>query len=458
MAFDFLRDPSDAPHEIATGRPRMRDVVHKESKPEGPAPKLPHTEEKSGADVPIRVVKPLDFERMPREPFFEKREVERVTPPAASYYGFYWFFGVLALAGGGFLLLNIFSYVNVNVTPKQQAVDVNLPIRASATGGRDVGLEVIRLEERGTFGSAVTEVRNVNEKASGQVVIYNAYSQEPQTLVVGTRLEAPNGKIYRLSNAVKVPGTKVEGGKITPQGVEVTAVADKPGPEYNAALTDFTIPGFKGTPRYQKFYARSKTEMKGGASGTFNAVSEEDVQKAIESAKEYFARVFQEKIKANLPEGVLQPENSSRITYTAERVDPPINSEAKEVKVEVLAVFEGFGLNRKDLEETIVSSHLSLAPDETVTIQNLSALKFEKVNEDFPNKVANFRVTGKARFVWDFDEKALKEELIKSKERAKVFEQYPAIERAEIHFKPPWWRIFPKDPDRVNMRRTMAES
>ena len=365
---------------------------------------------------------------------------------------------MLALAGGGFLLLNIFSYVNVNVTPKQQAVDVNLPIRASATGGRDVGLEVIRLEERGTFGSAVTEVRNVNEKASGQVVIYNAYSQEPQTLVVGTRLEAPNGKIYRLSNAVKVPGTKVEGGKITPQGVEVTAVADKPGPEYNAALTDFTIPGFKGMPRYQKFYARSKTEMKGGASGTFNAVSEEDVQKAIESAKEYFARVFQEKIKANLPEGVLQPENSSRITYTAERVDPPINSEAKEVKVEVLAVFEGFGLNRKDLEETIVSSHLSLAPDETVTIQNLSALKFEKVNEDFPNKVANFRVTGKARFVWDFDEKALKEELIKSKERAKVFEQYPAIERAEIHFKPPWWRIFPKDPDRVNMRRTMAES
>ena len=92
-----------------------------------------------------------------------------------------------------------------------------------------------------------------------------------------------------------------------------------------------------------------------------------------------------------------------------------------------------------------------------MAISNLSQLKFEKVNEDFANKTANFRITGAAHFVWQFDEAALKDDLIVSEDRPAVFEKYPAVERAEVHFKPAWWRLFPKDPDRVKIRQIAEE-
>lgn len=43
--------------------------------------------------------------------------------------------------------------------------------------------------------------------------------------------------------------------------------ADGYGTEYNSAETDFTIPGFKGTPREKSFYARSKGTITSGFIG-----------------------------------------------------------------------------------------------------------------------------------------------------------------------------------------------
>ncbi|MEK7084963.1 MAG: hypothetical protein AAB904_00375 [Patescibacteria group bacterium] len=465
MAFEFFRDE-------ATGRPMVRDVVKKGQKApastpassrssgtsEGAAsPLSPRAFEKPSPGIPIRVIKKAEPKSAP-EPLFRQREIVAAkSSHSGSYTGFFWFFGALAAVAAAFFLLNVFGYVDVVITPKTQKVEVSLPIRASAAGGRDVGLEIIRAEERMMVTEPITQTRTLEQKATGQVVIYNAYSRAPQVLVQGTRLEAPGGRIYRTGQAVTVPGAKMEGTKIIPQGVEVSVSADKPGKEYNLGLSDFTIPGFKGTPQYQKFYARSKTEMKGGIAGTFTAVTEEDVDRAIYKAKTPLADALKKKIESDLPAGVFLPQNSSRITYTASRVEPPLLSEAREAAVEVLAVFEGLGLNQKDLEETIASSYLSLSPDEPVAISNLSELMFEKVHEDFTSKVANFRVTGAAHFVWQFDEAALKDDLIASEDRALVFEKYPAVERAEVRFKPAWWRIFPKDPDRVKIRRITAE-
>ena len=80
---------------------------------------------------------------------------------------------------------------------------------------------------------------------------------------------------------VTIPGTKVENGKTVPGSKEVDVVADKAGAEYNIGLTDFTIPGFKGSPKFETVFARSKTEMTGGYVGNSQIVTKNAVDIAV---------------------------------------------------------------------------------------------------------------------------------------------------------------------------------
>ena len=92
------------------------------------------------------------------------------------------------------------------------------------------------------------------KKAHGSVVIYNEYNSSPQTLVATTRLESSDGKIFRLTKNIVVPGTTVVGGSPQPGAIEAEVVADQAGSEYNIDQTKFTIPGFSGGPKFDKFY------------------------------------------------------------------------------------------------------------------------------------------------------------------------------------------------------------
>lgn len=109
-------------------------------------------------------------------------------------------------------------------------------------------------------------------KARGTVTIYNSNSTE-QLLVAGTRLETPNGKIYRLDGRVTVP--KMINSN-TPGSIQVLVTADKSGESYNVAQADFTLPGLVGTARYKTVYARTKGPIAGGSETAVRLVDEKD--------------------------------------------------------------------------------------------------------------------------------------------------------------------------------------
>src|SRR6185436_19331087 len=104
---------------------------------------------------------------------------------------------------------------------------------------------------------------------------YNNYSTASQNLDIDTRLEGSNGKIYKTKTKIVIPGMK--DGKTG--SVEVKVYASVAGPEYNSAPLDFKIFGFKGTPKYSKFYGRSKGALSGGAKGKAPALSAEEEDK-----------------------------------------------------------------------------------------------------------------------------------------------------------------------------------
>ncbi|MFZ2152358.1 MAG: hypothetical protein WAV09_04615, partial [Minisyncoccia bacterium] len=135
----------------------------------------------------------------------------------------------------------------------------------------------------------------VLSKAKGTVTIYNANSTE-QSLVASTRLEAPNGKIYRLDNKIVVPKASIVGGKSVPGSIQALVTADKAGESYNTTQSDFTFPGLVGSPRYKNVYARTKGALSGGSESKTFTLDEKDKNEKIEA----FAKEVSESLKAEI--------------------------------------------------------------------------------------------------------------------------------------------------------------
>lgn len=115
-------------------------------------------------------------------------------------------------------------------------------------------------------------------KARGTVTIYNSNSTE-QLLVAGTRLQTPNGKIYRLDGRVTVPKML---NSSTPGSIQALVTADKPGASYNVTQADFTLPGLLGTARYKTVYARTKGPIAGGSETAVRLIDEKDKAEKVE--------------------------------------------------------------------------------------------------------------------------------------------------------------------------------
>jgi hypothetical protein len=169
----------------------------------------------------------------------------------------------------GTKVINGFSKIIIQISPHKELINIDLALKASETNSSasDLPLEIMRIEINKEKSAVPTGVKEVETKASGQIIIYNAFSSATQPLVRNTRFETPDGKIYRIKQSLSVPGASIKDGETIPGSIEATVYADEAGEEYNISLTDFTIPGFKGGPRFDKFYARSKTPMSGGFMG-----------------------------------------------------------------------------------------------------------------------------------------------------------------------------------------------
>lgn len=178
----------------------------------------------------------------------------------------------------------------------------------------------------------------VERKTSGKVVLYNAFSSTPQKLVANTRLQTPNGLIYRLKDPVSIPGQTTVNGKKVPGSVEASIEADQIGESYNQGLRDFSVVAYKGTDRYEKVYGRSKTALAGGYNGEVPNIAQKDINSAVSNmreqiskdADEYFSKIAKEK------PGYLYIESSKKVSYSEPKTD--VSKDGKKATVKLSAV------------------------------------------------------------------------------------------------------------------------
>ncbi|MEK7649715.1 MAG: hypothetical protein AAB367_02000 [Patescibacteria group bacterium] len=339
------------------------------------------------------------------------------------------------------------STLTLVVTKQERefTIDQDVPLVVAA---KEFKTEIV---ERGEGSS--TNVEAFSKRASGIVVVYNDYSSEPQVLVARTRFQTAKGLVFRANNRVVVPGKKGD----KPGSVEVEITADEPGEKYNVGFADFKIPGFAGTPKYEKFYARSRADsagdIKGGAAGQGKVVGKAEAETLLKE--------LEDKVRANLAAKLagevqgpytLFPE-TIEVSVTLRVTDPPVGApgdkffgevrgEAKVLAVD-RAVFQAALANILFEDKSLIAS-FALPADMRPSC--------EKPKLDYAKSTISCTVQGKVAFegvvsVDEFRSKVLASK--KADDLKDLLGLYPGIKKIEETFRPAFLRRIPSRPGQL---------
>lgn len=359
------------------------------------------------------------------------------------------------IASAGFLL----PRANVNLVFEHTAWDFDTTLvidpsrQAAAFDESSMTLPGIVLSEKKNITQTypASDKGHVERKAQGEVTIYNAYDKSTQALVANTRIESPDGKIFRLVSGVTVPAATMEGGELVPQGVKAKVVADAVGDSYNIGpVSKFTIPGFAGSPRYEGFYAVSETAMTGGFVGETAFPTETDIAAAREQAKSALFDSLKNALLFNVPEGIVVAGDMVEMSVSEESVDKNVN-EKGEFSITLYGEARAFGFQEDDFKGLVTK-------EMTRTTENLVLDTYTiEVPDEEEVGFANSEVTATAHIatVWarSFDLESFKKSAVnKDKDELKtLIFALPGIRSAEVKLWPFWVQKVPDQDDRINV-------
>ncbi len=374
-----------------------------------------------------------------------------------------WSIAIICLASLFFGISIIFSSATIYVTPKSEKINFDEETyiaERSSSKENNLIFEIINTKKSLSSIIEAGEEKEVNQKASGKIIIYNNFDSNSQRLINNTRFESTDGRIYRINNSVIVPGMKKVDGKDIPGSIEVIVYADQAGESYNLKLADlkgdFTIPGFKGDPRYTKFYARLKEDIQGGFIGKQRIVSDNLREETVESLKLKLKEELLKEIYAIKPSDyILFPDHYS-ILYSNL---PDTSIDNNKVKIEIegniyVIVFDDLKLSKhisqkKGLNAEGNPTKFIASDDFTISI-----IQNEKT-DIITDKNLNLKLNGEATIKWVYDTLELKRELAGKKEidLKKVLLNYSnSISNMSVVFRPVWSRYIPDNLAKIKIK------
>jgi hypothetical protein len=270
--------------------------------------------------------------------------------------------------------------------------------------------------------------------------------------VATTRFQSPEGKIFRIDRNIIVPGAEIEEGKIVPSSIEVEVIADQPGTDYNIGPTNFTIPGFKGTPKYASFYAKSKTEMAGGFTGKVKVVLAEDLERAEEDLTEELKNEVNQTIQEQIPtdlklvEGGLK-EKITKVSTVEE------GTEADNFTIEIKAIVRALLFKEEDLKSLADLNLISQIRENKMPLPETQQINYEEPVIDWTKGEVTFNLHINEGVVWQIDTAALKKDLAGQSEVEvrSYLANRSEIEKAKVTFWPFWVKRIPLQEKKIEI-------
>jgi hypothetical protein len=361
--------------------------------------------------------------------------------------------GVAVIGGLIGLALVVLPRADITITLRRTPWEFSNTVNAFVTGG-DIAAQLFTQTKNATQSYAASGKKYMETKAHGTIKIVNAYSSETQALVASTRFVTPDGKIFRLQNAVTVPGAKIVSGKIEPSSIDAQVIADKAGTEYNIGPTErFTIPGFQGTPKYDAFYGVSSQPMTGGNIGEAPYATPEDIEKAKAEAEKSIKDTLASAFAFQVPEGFSVLEGSENFAITKSTALPDVGEDGKfryfvEAHDERLAVRESDILN---FVQAKAIAELGQGFKESDHELSYRAQSSERKGTLLSG--ASVTIIYKGNYVRDIDTAAIAQGAAgKSEEELKNFViSTEGVEKAKVSLWPFWVMSVPTDTGKIKV-------
>ncbi|HSA08671.1 MAG TPA: hypothetical protein P5099_04855 [Candidatus Moranbacteria bacterium] len=372
------------------------------------------------------------------------------------------FFVLCLLAFGGVAVYLLVPNLEIVIIPNILKDKINADVYGSVGIQADVDSNIpIRTIEQTQDISIPYEVTGKSassgKKAHGSVVIYNEFNSSPQTLVATTRLESPDGKIFRLVKNIVVPGTTSVSGSIQPGAIEAEVVADQPGSDYNIESTKFTIPGFSSSPKFEKFYAKSAASFTGGSldgdDGT-STVSQKDLDDAKTKTESAINDKVKETINEKLQPGEVSLPEMQKITIEKLAADVKVGDIANTFNYTASVKFLAFVFSQEDVEKIILNKHQKTQDAQ----EKVSKIEYESINADFDKSTVEMKVFAEIITTPEIDVQKIKKEILGKNmdQLSDILSRYSSIKNADANFWPNFMSRVPQYSQRVNI--TVDES
>lgn len=338
----------------------------------------------------------------------------------------------------------VFAGATVYVTPRTGTVEISGPILAEKESNTGLSFEMLSLSDEKSIEVSAGEKTYVERRAEGRVTLYNN-NESSQKLLIDTRLESPDGYIYKTKIATEIPGKSGN----NPGSIEVDVYADEAGDVYNIDKdTDLKVVGFRGSPKYETVYAKSLTDIEGGFKGDSYAIGEESLENHKVSLRDDLRMTLLEKAKAELPKEFVMYEMTAMIDFD----DVVVADSGTEGMATITqkGTLNAVIFNEQELTDSLVEKVVADVKENRVFIPNIEDLNItlaEGSSVSNPETINDVEIliNDKVDVIWSVDKDSIKEALLSVKKRdfQNTMLQFKNIDKAELDLRPFWKATLP---------------
>lgn len=304
-----------------------------------------------------------------------------------------------------------------------------------------------------------TGKKDVGTKAGGTMTIYNCNDAESHPLQTGTRLVAPDGKVFRTTSDVVVTGATIGsssicpngGGFIKPGSVSVMVTADQNGDSYNEGPAKYTIMAY--STDLQKTIFGQGAQMSGGTSKTVTVVTQADVDTAKAELLAKDKDNIERELDGRLPDGYVALEPSQATTTAEVSPSPAVDAEGTGGTLSLKVTYAVLAVKQSEYQELIRSQELKQIGDKNQIYNDGIESAQITASEKESNGRQSFHLTTEAYGGAKIDTAALATQ-IKGKrygDAVSLTSRLPGVSKAEIHLSPSWSTHVPSRTDKIKV-------
>lgn len=424
--------------DIRPAEPRKRRTLSDQRLPASPLRRIPESDD--------------------AEPVFEREQIPSIKIENGTKRGQkrIVFAVVLAifLIGGALVLSALLGKTELTIHPKVNQPNISSEFTAYPDKRENaLSYELMTLDATSESQVKASGQVEVKEKATGKIEIIKT-TEGAERIIANTRFRSADGKIFRIKDAIVVPGAVNN----VPGTIQADVIADDVGESYNlAANTRFDVPGFQEgalDDLYKAIYAENRAPFAGGINGPQFKIDDTELGTARQALQIKLRDELLKRVESEKPNGFVVFPGAVAITYNQL---PAVEYGNDLVTIKEQAILQIPIFKQQEMGSFLAKEAVATYSGGEVRIDDPTTLSFSYTSATTSSSViANepsltFKLSGKPLLVWEYDAKKLTKDLAGLPKTSinNAISAYPGIEGAKVSITPFWKRSFPENADDI---------